>query len=91
MYPPPLASMGIFWGQWCCWDAALYAVIYSCMFMPGFGWAVTSMHKEKNKYFPLNCGLAVFLGLGLGKGRGKLIVYTHKEFTLRHKAACKAK
>lgn len=35
--------------------------------------------------------MAVLLGLGLCKGRGKLIVYTHKEFTLRHKAACKAK
>lgn len=56
--PPPLASMGIFWGQWCCWDAALCAVIYSCIFMPGFGWGVTSMHKEKDKYFPLNCGCA---------------------------------
>lgn len=35
--------------------------------------------------------MAVLLGLGLCKGREKLIVCTHKEFTLRHKAACKAK
>lgn len=35
--------------------------------------------------------MAVLLGLGLCKGREKLIVYTHKEFTHRHEAACKAK
>lgn len=47
------------------------------------------MHKEKNKYFPLQ--LWLWLGLGLCKGQEKLIVYTHKELTHRHKAACKAK
>lgn len=35
--------------------------------------------------------MAVLLALVLCKGLEKLILYTHKEFTLRHKGACKAK
>lgn len=35
--------------------------------------------------------MAVVWGFGLCKGQEKLIVYTRKEFTRGHKAACKAK
>lgn len=89
-YSPLLASMGNFQGQRCCWDSALYIVIYSAHFHAWL-WLRSYLCAYREEEMFSFTTMTVLLGSGLCKGREKPIVYTCKEFTRRHEAACKAK